>query len=191
MRALVAYAHSFGIEVLPEIDVPGHGLYLLDRLPQVRCEKDGEKIGIWDMCVASEETYRCIDLLVGELTEIFSCEYIHLGGDELSFYDMEGSGYWPNWYECDRCRALAEREGYTSASDYYCHFVRRVYDIVKKHGRQADDLERFRRHLQVARPAARYPHPFLARRLRNARPARGLQHAALPRRGLPRRQFLL
>ena len=136
MRALVAYAHSFGIEVLPEIDVPGHGLYLLDRLPQVRCEKDGEKIGIWDMCVASEETYRCIDLLVGELTEIFSCEYIHLGGDELSFYDMEGSGYWPNWYECDRCRALAEREGYTSASDYYCHFVRRVYDIVKKHGRK-------------------------------------------------------
>ena len=136
MHALVGFARSLGIEVIPEIDIPGHGLYLLDRLPQVRCEKNGEKIGIWDMCIASEETYHCVELLVKELTEIFPGEYIHLGGDELSFYDMKDSGYWPNWYECDHCTALAQREGYTCASDYYCHFVRRVYDIVKGCGRK-------------------------------------------------------
>lgn len=136
MRGLVEYASSLGITIIPEIDLPGHGLYLLEKLPETRCVKDGEKIGIWDMCVAAEETYRYVDLLVGEIVGIFPSEYIHLGGDELSFYDMKDSGYWPNWYECDRCKALAEKEGFTSASDYYCYFVRRVYDIVKNHGRK-------------------------------------------------------
>lgn len=88
------------------------------------------------MCVSNENTYLYIDLLIRELTEIFPYEYIHMGGDELSFYDMKDSGYWPNWYECDNCRCLAEKENFRSASDYYCHFVRRVYEIVKKHGRK-------------------------------------------------------
>ena len=136
MKNLTEYAGKFGITVIPELDFPGHGLFLLERLPEARCVKDGEKIGIWDMCVSCEDTYRFVDLLVGELTEIFPAEYVHLGGDELSFYDMKDSGYWPNWYECDRCKALAEKEGLKSASDYYCYFVRRVYDVVKKHGRK-------------------------------------------------------
>ena len=136
MREIVAYAAGLGIDVIPELDFPGHGLFVLSKLPDIRCEKDGEKIGIWDMCVSNENTYSYIDLLIRELTEIFPYEYIHMGGDELSFYDMKDSGYWPNWYECDNCRCLAEKENFRSASDYYCHVVRRVYEIVKKHGRK-------------------------------------------------------
>lgn len=136
MADVVDYAAAFGITVIPEIDLPGHGLYVLERLPELKCVKNGEPTGIWDACVANEETYRVIDLMIEELTHIFPCDYIHMGGDELSFYDMKDSGYWPNWYECDRCKKLAEENGYKTASDYYCHFVRRVYDIVKSHGKK-------------------------------------------------------
>ena len=136
MKELVAYAKSFGITLLPEIDLPGHGLYVLEALPELKCVQEGKPVGIWDVCVSNRKTYEIIDLLVEELTTIFDCDYIHMGGDELSFYDMKDSGYWPAWYECDRCRKLAEKNGYKTASDYYCHFVRKVYDIVKSHGKK-------------------------------------------------------
>ncbi len=58
MREIVAYAAGLGIDIIPELDFPGHGLFVLSKLPDIRCEKDGEKIGIWDMCVSNENTYQ-------------------------------------------------------------------------------------------------------------------------------------
>lgn len=136
MKDIVSYAASFGLDVIPDLDLPGHGLFLLETMPKLKCIKGNERIGIWDLCVANELSYELIEKLIKELTEIFPYEYIHMGGDELCFYDMKDSGYWMQWEHCDCCKKLSKENGYIDASDLYCHFVRRVYDIIKANGKK-------------------------------------------------------
>lgn len=133
MRMLGAFARSLGLAVIPEIDLPGHGLMVLEKMPELRCKDKFGKPSIWDACVCNDALYETIDKLLGELTTIFDFEYFHLGGDELSFRDLKDSGYWASWYTCERCEKLGAGE---SDAEYFYHFVMRAYEIVKKHGKK-------------------------------------------------------
>ena len=133
MKDLAKYAASLGLKVIPELDFPGHGLFILEKLPEIKCRVNDVPEGIWTMCVSNEKTYEFIEKLIKEITEIFPDEIIHMGGDELSFYDLKDSGYWPAWDKCDTCRKLKAENGFVDTSDLFCYFVRRVHAILKKY----------------------------------------------------------
>lgn len=134
MREIGAFANALGLQLIPEIDLPGHGLMLLEKMPELACkDKNGNPPSIWDACVCNELLYETLDKLITELEEVFEFSHLHLGGDELAFRDLKDSGFWPSWYTCARCEKL--HAGHNDAL-YFYHFVNRAYEIVSRHGKK-------------------------------------------------------
>ena len=133
MREIGKFANSLGLKVIPEIDFPAHGLMFLEKMPELRCKDKFGKPSIWDACVCNDALYDTIDKLTGELCTVFDFEYLHLGGDELSFRDLKNSGFWPSWYTCERCGKLGAGD---NDAEYFYHFVLRAYEVAKKHGKK-------------------------------------------------------
>lgn len=112
VRRIVAYAAARHIEVIPEIDVPGHSTALLASHPELWCHGDHsdrlfqpeDRFGVFDgiLCAGNEETFGLLDRVLDGLAEFFPSGYVHAGGDEVP----KGA-----WLSCDRCRARMAAEG--------------------------------------------------------------------------------
>lgn len=133
LRHLVAYAQRRGVEIVPEIDLPGHSLAIGKVYPEILCpvHRDNEAAAGYDRrnvwCVAREENYELLDDILGELCSIFPSEYIHIGGDEVA------TSY---WRDCPHCSALYQREGMTSRAQLQAYFMDRVVEILACYGRK-------------------------------------------------------
>ena len=97
VREIVAYAKGFGIEILPEIDMPGHCYAMQQAIPELR---DPNEVGSYysvqgfpDNCVnpAREKTYEVIETILSELIELFPFKTIHIGADEVPLGAWSGS----------------------------------------------------------------------------------------------------
>lgn len=129
LRELVEYAAKRFITVIPEVEMPGHSMEVGYAYPEVLCTlEDGTPCsGAWDLCPGSEATYRLLESVLSEVMEVFPSELIHIGGDEATM---------KTWPGCPKCRALMEREGYTSVKQLQGHLVRRIEAFVRSHGRR-------------------------------------------------------
>ena len=134
LRDIVEYAAIRNIEVIPELDMPGHSKALGMIHPAIRCNytpntSNSNGIDIRDVwCVAKEENYTLIDNIINELTTIFPSEYIHIGGDEVMF---------SQWKSCSDCNKLMTTKGLTNYEQLEQYFLNRVSDILIKHNRKA------------------------------------------------------
>ena len=134
LRDIVAYAAERNIEVIPEIDMPGHSKALGAIHPDILCNykpntsnSNGiDTRSVW--CVAKESNYTLIEDIVKELVEIFPSEYIHIGGDEVAF---------SQWKHCEDCRALMAKQGVKNYEQLEQLFIGRVNDILTKYNRKA------------------------------------------------------
>lgn len=97
VREIVALAGDFGIEVIPEIDLPGHCFAMLQSIPSLRdpAEKGSyySVQGFPDNCInpAREETYRVLETIFRELIPLFPFKTIHIGADEVPLGAWSGS----------------------------------------------------------------------------------------------------
>ncbi|MBN9219910.1 MAG: beta-N-acetylhexosaminidase [Mesorhizobium sp.] len=97
IREIVALAGRLGIEVVPEIDVPGHCYAMLQALPELRDpDEHGEYFsvqGFPNNCLnpAREETYQVLETIFDELIELFPSKIIHVGADEVPIGAWSGS----------------------------------------------------------------------------------------------------
>jgi hexosaminidase len=113
-RALVEYAQSRFVTIVPEIDMPGHVEAALSSYPELTCDGKarplftGIDVGFSSLCTTKASTYRFIDEVVGELAALTPGPWFHIGGDEAAA---------------------------TKLTDYV-RFVERVQRIVRKHGKQ-------------------------------------------------------
>ena len=132
MKDFIKYCKERHIEVIPEIDLPGHSKAIAACMPEILCQKDKDFESVQGeignvFCVGREENYKILDNIIKEIASIFESDYIHIGGDEVA---ME------NWLHCNRCKELMEREGMTSADQIQNNFVKRMSQIVEKHGKK-------------------------------------------------------
>ncbi|MFE2597825.1 beta-N-acetylhexosaminidase [Streptomyces sp. NPDC059396] len=87
-RDLVAYATSRHLEVIPEIDMPGHTNAALASYAELNCDGvapplyTGTSVGFSSLCVPKEVTYDFVDDVVRELAALTPGRYLHIGGDE-------------------------------------------------------------------------------------------------------------
>ncbi|MGW6743995.1 beta-N-acetylhexosaminidase [Streptomyces sp. NPDC055025] len=87
-RDLVRYAASRELEVIPEIDMPGHTNAALASYAELNCDGvapplyTGTSVGFSSLCVAKEVTYDFVDDVVRELAALTPGKYLHIGGDE-------------------------------------------------------------------------------------------------------------
>ena len=139
LKDLVAHAAMRGIEIIPEVDLPGHSMALLAGLPELSChggtfetypeERDGDKrkrAGENMVCVGNPRVFEFVEDVVEELIEIFPSRYIHLGGDEVS------TGVWS---QCPKCMALYRKEGMKDLHEIQDYFTKRVSQIVRSKGK--------------------------------------------------------
>jgi len=128
LRELVAFARRYGVEIVPEFDVPGHSMTAVAAYPELDCERRSRPMNEAIFCAGRPFTLEFIDRLVAEAAEVFPSEYIHLGADEP--YAIK------RWADCPDCRARMAREGVATVDALYHVFVRDLDGIAKRHGKR-------------------------------------------------------
>ncbi|RDJ06075.1 beta-N-acetylhexosaminidase [Rhizobium grahamii] len=97
VREIVAHAGGLGIEIVPEIDVPGHCFAMQQAIPELRDPKEAGSYysvqGFPDNCInpAREQTYQILETIFRELIELFPFRTIHIGADEVPLGAWSGS----------------------------------------------------------------------------------------------------
>lgn len=89
LREIVAYAKNLNIEIIPEIDLPGHMVAAVAAYPEFSCDPTKK----YEVCIdggiskdvlniGKDETIDFLKCVLGHMAEVFPYKYIHLGGDE-------------------------------------------------------------------------------------------------------------
>lgn len=132
IREIIAFAKERGIEIVPEIDMPGHNLALLSVFPEYSCKgvpvEMAKARGIYKtiLCAGKEEVYTFVEEVLDEMIPLFESQYFHIGGDEAPKDE---------WKECPHCNAKMKALGISSYEDLQGYFTAHVCEILKKHGK--------------------------------------------------------
>ncbi len=108
IREIIAYAASKGIDVIPEIDLPGHMVAALATYPELGCTGGPYEVrtiwGVADevLCAGNEKAMEFLEDVLAEVAELFPYEYIHIGGDECPKR---------SWEKCRVCQAKIRELG--------------------------------------------------------------------------------
>ncbi|MBB4292722.1 hexosaminidase [Rhizobium leguminosarum] len=134
VRRIVAHAASLHIEVVPEIDIPGHSTATLLSLPAL---VDGQEAPDSYRAVqgypnnalnpAVDFTYEFLGKVFDEMVTLFPGEYVHIGGDEVA----RGA-----WLSSPLCKALMEREKLAGTAELQSYFLKRVKALLSERGRK-------------------------------------------------------
>lgn len=134
LKELVRYAAERNVEIVPEIDVPGHTVAVLAAYPELGCTHTdtisktmGRTVDLM-LCADNKKGYEMYRQIIRELAAVFPSPYIHLGGDEAVIEK--------NWTKCDRCRGLMERLGYTQPSQLMNYFFSNMLAYVRENGKK-------------------------------------------------------
>lgn len=139
IRELVDYAAKHYIEVIPEIDMPGHMQAALAAYPYLGCKGDG--YDVWQswgvspevLCPGNDSVYVFVEDVLTEIMDLFPGKYIHIGGDECPK---------ERWEKCSKCQALADSLGlYTDSvstreQKLQTVFMSHAVDFLEKNGRK-------------------------------------------------------
>ena len=139
IREVVAYAHKRHVEVIPEIDMPGHMLAALTAYPELGCTGGPYEVGTrWGvyrdvLCAGNERAYTFIQEVLDEILPLFPSEYIHIGGDESPRN---------RWEACPKCQQKIKQEGFVandkrSAEDMLqSYFTKRIESYINGKGKR-------------------------------------------------------
>lgn len=147
IREIVAYAKERHIDILPEIDVPGHSLAAVVAYPELSLTpgvekyqvRSGEELFDWSgphvkgyldntLNPANPKVYTFLDKVFGELATLFPFDYVHIGGDECP----------KNYWEKDAAIAeLMKKEGLKNQDEVQSFFTKKVVNIVSSKGKKS------------------------------------------------------
>ena len=139
IREIVAYAKERYIEIIPEIDLPGHTSAVLAAYPQLGCEDKEYKVAnrwgvIRDvLCAGNPASLDLFKDIMNEVCELFPGKYIHLGGDECVK---------DRWKACPKCqrkiRELGLKDGSRYSKEDYLQswFMGEVASFVQSKGKR-------------------------------------------------------
>ena len=138
MRDIIDTAKRLGIEVVPEIEIPGHSLEVARAYPQFVCA--GLKSSP-DLCVGSDAVMKFYEDVLDEVCELFPGKFIHIGGDECQM---------KNWKACADCQARKAKHALKDEIELHYWYMRHFCEYLEKKGRRAvlwGDVMRARKHL--------------------------------------------
>ncbi len=129
IRRIVAYAAERHIEVIPEIDMPGHASAANRAYPQFN-GGGTPQFADFTFNVGKEATYAFLTSVLREVGDLFPSKYIHIGGDEV-FYGSDA------WNRDPYVQKMMRREGLATIQDAEGYFIRRMTDSLKVMGKKA------------------------------------------------------
>ena len=146
-REIVEYARNLHIEVIPEIDMPGHIMAALAAYPEFSCNPEGEhKVqtfqgGVWSdvLNVGDPKAVQFARDVLTEVMDVFPGQYVHIGGDECPTSAWEGNAM------CQEHLANLVKEGKVKDlgqdnkhrfRPLQSYFITQMYDHIKARGRK-------------------------------------------------------
>lgn len=124
VHEIVLYAAERHVDIVPEIDLPGHSREVCAVYPQLSCS--GIPYENNALCPGKEETFRFIEKVLGEVIDMFPSKYIHIGGDEVNKRA---------WSECPDCRRRMQEEGLKDVEELQSYTISRIERFVESRGR--------------------------------------------------------
>lgn len=126
---IVGYAAALHIEVIPEIEMPGHNLETIASYPELACMDSlgtGHLKGVHELCPSSDLTYTFLTGILSEVFEMFPSKYIHIGGDEAGK---------DNWAKCPVCQETMKKEGLGSLEELQSRLIKKIEKFANEHGK--------------------------------------------------------
>ena len=133
VREIVQYAATKYINVVPEIELPGHALAALAAYPELGCDpaktyQTATKWGVFpDVFCPTEKTFGFLQDVLTEVMALFPGKYIHIGGDECPK---------DAWRKSEFCQQLVKREGLKNEEGLQSYFINRIDKFVTAKGRR-------------------------------------------------------
>ena len=132
IREVVAYAAERQINVIPEIEMPGHAVAALAAYPEYSCTGVVKGVergwGVFDdvFCVKDSTIHFLQDILT-EVMQLFPSKYIHIGGDECPK---------ERWKTCPNCQAIKQANQLKDEHELQSYFIRRIEKFLNENGRK-------------------------------------------------------
>ncbi len=132
VKEIVAYAQKRFVEIIPEIEMPGHCVAALAAYPEYSCTGGPfETEGRWgvfnDIYCTKEATFEFMQNVLDEVILLFPSSYIHIGGDEVPKV---------RWKNCVHCQQRMRQENLTKESELQTYFINRVESYLNTKGKR-------------------------------------------------------
>lgn len=143
VKEIVALGKTLSIEIIPEIDMPGHTLALIYSYPELLCEGFSApefletKFGVSSdvVCISNPKVNEVFKTILNEVVELFdNSDIVHIGGDECP------SG---NWTKCPNCIKAQNDKGFETPYQLQKEFAKDMINYLATKGKRVlcwDDL---------------------------------------------------
>lgn len=133
LKELVKYAQERNVEIVPEIDVPGHNVAALAAYPALSCDQQPMQVSTISgvskelLCAGNEEVYEFYEKIVAELAAVFPSKKFHIGGDEAPL---------DKWKKCVRCQSQIQNQQLKDEHELIGYFFKRIGTILEKYNKE-------------------------------------------------------
>ena len=128
IREIVDFARQRGIDIIPEIDMPGHSLCAIHNYDGLSCFKQTGWGDLFStpLCPGKDQTLEFCKDVWREVFELFPYHYVHIGGDEV---DMT------NWKKCPDCQLRMRQHRLKTEPELQAWFLHEMEQFFNENGR--------------------------------------------------------
>lgn len=132
IKEVVAYAKERHIDIIPEIEMPGHSVAAIASYPKLSCQKGpfevSKKWGVEENILCpKEETFKFLENVIDEVIALFPYEYIHIGGDEAPK---------KAWKESEIAQNLIKKHHLKDEHGLQSYFITRMENYINSKGKK-------------------------------------------------------
>ena len=132
IKDVVAYAKKRHVEIVPEIEMPGHARAALAAYPELSCTgKQQFVVGLWgvfdDIFCSKPETSAFLRDVLDEIVPLFPYEFIHIGGDEAPKN---------RWKTCAKCQKTISENELKDEHELQTYFIQQMDDFLTSKGKK-------------------------------------------------------
>lgn len=134
IREIVKYAEDRHVQIVPEVDLPGHASAILAAYPELGCTggpyQVEDRFGIFKdvLCAGNDRIFDLFGSIFDTLAELFPSPYIHIGGDEVKF---------DRWAECPKCKARMAELGLEQPHQLQSWITVKLANMLRERGKTA------------------------------------------------------
>ena len=133
IKEVVNYAFQRGVNIVPEIELPGHSVAALAAYPEYSCTGGPFEVETdWGVfkdiyCAGNDSTFVFLENVLDEIIELFPSKYIHIGGDETPKY---------RWENCSKCKKRIKDENLQDTHELQSYFIQKIENYISSKGKK-------------------------------------------------------